>query len=296
MKRSFPIVLGALLALVIFQISSLRLQSHIIRPLTGGLANDPNESSCVSCHQYGVFNDPNRIIVRLSNDSAGLANSSSIVSNTSQYTPNYTQWVSVELVGANGNNPDYGFQFTALKSANDSMAGSFSLINTHNTSMETDPASVTGVRNYVGHANASSNKVWVFRWSTPDTGNVTFYYNGNFGNGDNQTTGDSIFHGSFTLTRGLPSGISNVSNIHAVSVYPVPFAQTLNADLYLNASSPLTITLLSMEGQAIKELYSGSAAQGRFSRSFEIGDISAGVYFVKIQSGNDAKVIKVLKF
>jgi hypothetical protein len=295
MKRKSIIVLCSFLVGTAFLVSSLRLQSHILRPLTGGLCNDPGESTCVSCHQYGPFVDSNRFIFHISADSAGLANSNTLVSNGAQYTPGYTQWVSIELVGANGPTPDYGFQLTALHTDN-SMAGSFTLTNTSNTSMETLSAT-PDTRTYVAHANASSNKIWSFKWTAPDSGNVTFYFNANFGNGDSQPTGDTIFRGTVLLTKGLPSGIHSVnSDLASISLYPVPLNQQLATEMHFNASSTMSMTMLSMDGKEVKALYSGHVAEGTFSRSFDISDIAAGVYLVRIQSGDDARVIKVLKY
>ena len=153
------------------------------------------------------------------------------------------------------------------------------------------------------------HNTWYFIWNAPDSsaGPVTFYYTGNLG--DNYPIpdqpapplpyGDSTFSGSMTLSPGPYSsvGIADIAgNIHSVSIYPVPFSQELSAAIYLNTSSTLSLTLLSPEGKTIKELYNDTAPQGHFSRSFNIGDIAAGIYFVRIQSGADTKVVKVMKY
>jgi hypothetical protein len=136
---------------------------------------------------------------------------------------------------------------------------------------------------------------------------VTFYYSGNLGNGYDVTQQpapplpypDTIFVGSVTLYPGPSSTLginSPTGSINSVSVYPVPFGQQLNADLDLNSSSDVSLTILSLEGQAIRELYNGRVAQGHFSRSFDIADLATGVYLVRVQSGTDTKVVKVLKY
>jgi hypothetical protein len=247
--------------------------------------------------------------LKIASDSAGLVGSANIVNGSSTYAPRCTQWISIELLGTNtnspGNIPKQGFQFTALR-ANDSMAGSFTLVDpktTKETSASSYQPVLHGPVTYVSHFRAdSSSHVWYFKWTAPDSGAgpVTFYYTGNLGNGDNTYNGDSIFLGQVTLAAGTPcapNGIANVAgNIHSASVYPVPFGNNLNTDLYLNAPSHLSITLMSMEGQTIRDLYNANTAQGAFNRSFEIGDLATGIYLVKVQSGNDVKVIKVLKY
>jgi len=310
MKRNFTVAALTLLIILIFQTSSFKLESHIVKPLEGGLSGDPNQTNCAHCHSsYGAPTIRNaQFILKISQDSAGLIGNSNIITGSSVYTPGYTQWISIELTGQNTNNapatPDFGFQFTAL-SANDSMAASFTLVDPK-TSMETSASSfnqpvLNGPVSYVGHANADTTHIWYFKWTAPDStaGPVTFYYAGNLGNGDVTSNNDTIFLGSATLNPGPSStlGINNLSgNIHSISVYPVPFSNKLNADLYLSAPSDLSVTLLSLEGQSVKELYSGAAPQGHFSRSFDIADIAAGVYLVRVQSGTDIQVQKVMKY
>jgi len=197
------------------------------------------------------------------------------------------------------------------------MAGNFTLLDPF-TSMQTNAFTQIGGRTpvpaadtiyYVGHNNPNFVhfiQKWYFIWNAPDSsaGPVTFYYAGNMGNGNRQadislSNTDSIFVGSVTLTPGAAStvGISNVAHdIEAVSVFPTPFSDQLNANLYLGNPSNVSITLLSIDGQVVRDLYYGAAAQGHFSRSFDLGGISAGMYFVKVQSGTDSKVVKVLKY
>jgi hypothetical protein len=322
MKRNSTIVFATLLVIVLFQISSFRLQSHIEFPPAGGLAGDPHQTNCGACHStlVAVTNRNSQFILRIAPDSAMLGNPGSIVTGSSSYTPNHPNWVSLELTGVNTNSPPdtgwYGFQFTALK-ANDSMAGTFTLVDPHTSRQDNSFTQLSGgvavpagdTIYYVGHYNPTLQhyiQQWYFIWNAPDSsaGAITFYYAGNMGNGNRQadislSNTDSIFLGSTTLTPGPPStvGIADVAgNIHAVSVYPVPFSNQLNANLYFNTPSNVSIMLMSIDGQAIRDLYDGPTPQGHFSRSFEIGSVAAGMYFVRIQSGADTKVVKVLKY
>ena len=320
MKRNILTVFVTLMAIVLFQTSSFKLQSHIDSPPSGGLAGDPHQTSCAACHSSRVTQQTrnSQFILRIAHDSASLGDAGSLVTPSSTYTPNHPNWVSLELIGVNTTSPGdtgwCGFQFTAL-TANDSMAGTFSWVDP-NTSRQTNAFTQSGrvavpagdTIYYVGHRNPNlihNIQKWYFVWNAPDSsaGPVTFYYTGNLGNGNRQAdinlnNTDSIFLGSTTLTPGpYATGIANVAgNIHAVSVYPVPFSDRLNANLYFNTASTVSITLLSIDGQAIKELYDGNTPQGHFSRSFEIGGVAAGMYFVRIQSGADSKIVKVLKY
>lgn len=301
MKRNLTILLTALFIFCLFQTSSLKLQSHIAQPIQGGLAGDPGQTTCSHCHNdiSNTITRNSQFTIKISQDSAGLVGNTNVIADSGLYTPDYTQWISLELHGANGATPDYGFQFTALK-ANDSMAGSFTLVNTK-TSIETSASSyqpvLYGPVTYVGHKHADTTHIWYFKWTAPHSGKVNFYYTGNLGNGDATYNGDSIFQGSVSLNAGAPSGINNVAaNITSTSVYPVPFAQRLNTEFSLSTSAELSISLISLDGKLTKELYSGLAPQGTFSRSFDLNDIDSGVYLVQVNSGNETKTIKVIKY
>lgn len=320
MKRNVAIVLCTFSLIALFQVCSFTLRSDSVQPLYGGLSNDPPAmNNCAHCHSfYGAPIARNsQFILKISQDSAGLVGNANVVGDSFKYTPNYTQWVSIELTGANtnspGSTPEYGFQCTALRS-NDSMAGKFILVDPK-TSMQYSSITINGPQPvppgdttyYVGHKNADATQIWYFKWTAPDSsaGPVTFYYSGNLANGNaadqpEPITGseaDTIFVGQVTVYPGASStlGIGSISNIANVSVYPIPFSDQISANIYLHAPAAMSITLLSLEGQSLKDLYSGPAPQGHFSRSFDISDIAAGVYLVRIQSGGDTRVIKVMK-
>ena len=301
MKRNLTIVLATVLVFVVFQTNSFKLQSHIAQPAQGGLSGDPGQTTCTHCH-----NDISNTIIRnsqftikISSDSAGLTGNANIIQDSALYTPDYTHWISVELHGANGATPTYGFQMTALK-ANDSMAGSFTLVNSK-TSIQTSASSyqpvLKGPITYVGHKRADTTHIWYFKWTAPHTGKVSLYYIGNVANGDATYNGDSIFQGRTLLNVGAPSGINSiVANIDAASFYPLPFDQKLNIELDLKTATELSITILSLDGKMIKELYTGSAALGSFRKSFDTSDLTAGIYLVQMHTDTGNKVMKVIKY
>jgi hypothetical protein len=222
----------------------------------------------------------------------GTAN---VVTSSTQYIPDSTEWISIELNGTNGNTPKYGFQLTALDSVNN-LAGTFTLTNTAKTSFQN---SVTTGRKYVGHKNANgTTTAWSFKWKAPHSGPVTLYYAGNIANGDGveNVAGDSVFASSATITAGpVVIGIADLSPVTTLSAYPMPFSHSLSLDLSLDKAAPLDISLVSIDGAAVRQLYSGDAQQGRFIRSFDIKDLAAGVYILKIGSNSSSRVIKVMK-
>jgi hypothetical protein len=295
MKRTLAIVSSVLFLLIIFQTSSLRLTSNSAQPPTPGLSNDPGQTTCNHCHVGNTLIDPGKFTIKLSPDSAGLVGTANVVTSSTQYIPDSTEWVSVELHGTNGITPKYGFQLTALDSVNN-LAGTFTLTNTAKTSFQNSAA--TG-RKYVGHKNANgTTTAWSFKWKAPHSGPVTLYYAGNIANGDGveNVAGDSVFASSATITAGpVVIGIADLSPVTSLSAYPMPFSHTLSLEMSLNNAAPLSISLVSMQGEVVRELYNGDGAQGKFDKSFDIADIASGVYLLKIGSNSSSRVIKVMK-
>ena len=181
MRRNAAVVFSAFFIFFIFQTNSLKLISNSAQPPTPGLSDDPGQTTCNHCHAGTTRMDATKFTLKLSPDSAGLIGSANVVTASTQYIPDSTQWVSLELNGTNGSTPKYGFQLTALDSLGN-LAGTFTLTNTTNTSSQFSGA--TG-RRYVGHKNASmTTTAWSFKWKAPHTGKVIFYYCGNIANGD----------------------------------------------------------------------------------------------------------------
>lgn len=304
MKRNFTIVLAAGTAMALVLLVSTRLVSNSAQPpspFTGssafsyGIAGDPGQTTCNHCHTGTTQMDATKFTIKLSADSAGLVGTSHVVSNTTQYIPDSVQWVAIELNGTNGNTPKFGFQITALDSANN-MAGSFALVNTAKTS--TGISSSTG-RQYVGHRLADgTTKAWSFKWRTPHTGNVTFYYTCNMANGDGDdlTPGDSVYAATTTIAAGPgPNGIADLTNISAITAYPLPFAHSITVRMTLDRSADIGLSLISANGTLIKTLYGGYTNAGLFGQSFDLSDIAAGMYMIKVTAGGKEKVIRTIK-
>src|SRR5258706_13981828 len=64
-------------------------------------------------------------------------------------------------------------------------------------------------RKYVGHDSANATNSWIIPWVAPDSsvGTVCFYAAGNAANGNNKSTGDSIYTTSLCIALDSSSGI-----------------------------------------------------------------------------------------
>lgn len=175
----------------IYTFNSLEVQSSSFQPPTGRSKDPVNNNTCSAsgCHDsWGAFTLA-RAIVTIGTNSGNQQPISGF-----QYSPGTQYLINFSVVGTASR---YGFQATALRGS--TMAGSFALINTNNTSLQTQ----SGI-SYVGHKSASgSTSSWSFNWTAPatGTGDITFYTAVNKAYSPTGDSNDSIFHQTFIITQ-----------------------------------------------------------------------------------------------
>ena len=158
-------------------------------PLLGAShSGAPGEVSCTGCHS--------------GSSNSGLGSINYLIGNgTTNYSPNelYTIQFSMEEEDVN----QFGFQTVALKTSDNSNAGTFSLVDEENTRL------MSGMgRTYVGHtvcgadADPEGFQQWIFNWLAPDSdvGDVKFYLSSLATNHNHSTTGDHTYTQVITLS------------------------------------------------------------------------------------------------
>jgi hypothetical protein len=156
-----------------------------------GNTGAPGETTCGQCHNGGNYNAS--VTVQMFAQGATVP--------TTQFFPGNTYTVKVTVNNAMGSPFGYGFQFTALTSADNSpIAGYSSLATNVKQKTITVQNAFTG-RTYLEHNGVTSNNVFQFSWTAPQTLNepVTFYASGNVVNGTGSTAGDATANTSLTL-------------------------------------------------------------------------------------------------
>ncbi len=76
--------------------------------------------------------------------------------------------------------------------------------------------------------------------------------------------------------------------------YPNPFSYQTEISFNLARTGFTRLTVHNIHGQSIKTLVNEQLTAGTHQISFEAGDLTSGMYFYKIQSGNFSKVRKML--
>jgi hypothetical protein len=118
------------------------------------------------------------------------------------YTPGKTYNLLVDLTALQTS--EFGFQLSTL-GPNNNQAGSFSIINSGNTSLQTQ-----NNIEYIGHQSAGGNATWLVEWTAPAAGSgaVTFYVAANGANGDGTNNGDDIYIKDITISEDINCSLS----------------------------------------------------------------------------------------
>ncbi len=147
-----------------------------------GRTGAPGEQTCIVCHAGTLNGGPGRVTI------SGVPEI---------YTPGETVTLTVRVEQSNRRR--WGFQITALDSTN-KQAGTFALIDRATTKTASGNGSLAG-RKYVEQTTTGTREgttggaSWELKWTAPstDVGRVTFYASGNAANGNDASSGDSIY-------------------------------------------------------------------------------------------------------
>ena len=230
------------------------------RGTSGGGTNTgaPSEGNCSLCHSGGSFGSTSSIQVFNQGTTTAVTAYSPGTTYDVRFTVNTT-------TAASG----YGFQMTALRSANAASAGTWS---TPGSNVQL--YSPTGGRKYVEHNATSTSNVFTMRWTAPAAGNgsVAFYGAGNSVNRASGTNGDQGSTTSITLTESVASTLSTTIT---------------NTNASCNGGANGTATVTASNGTTP---YAYNWSNGRTTAS--ITGLAAGAYSVTVTDASAGSSIK----
>ena len=218
--------------------------------------------NCLACHDgLGDFNTSVSIITNI--PSGGYALSAK-----------YQITVALTSTGA----PDTGFQITAENDVA-SKVGIFSVLDNNPATalMLADASGHFVTQTFLGHEGVGS---WSFDWTAPgaDVGAITFYVAGVTGNGGAATNTEVVFN---TKTVGGVLAV-NDARILKFSMYPNPSDNYVNLQLP-SGTNKANVKIFDYLGKTLIQKNLNNA-----NNNLDVSNLSAGIYFVRIQS--DTKV------
>ncbi len=277
---------GASIALFAFR-SELTSTNNIHKsPLNGGGAaagktGAPGESNCTSCHSGSTQNGSAENILTVLD-----ANNNPVTS----YTLGAAYTVTL---GLSSNPSKKGFQATALKTSDNTMAGSFTGTS-GNTFVN---GSAKKYANHTSQSNTSATALWTWTWTAPATnvGDVKFYVASNKANGNNQDNGDMIYLSQHTISAPSNVGLEE-------SNFKPTFKAAYNAEtnsLKLNYKSlkinKVNVNVVDLSGKSVFHKSLGVSVIGENTEFVSLpNDLPKGYYVVNVFLNNTAMSAKVL--
>lgn len=255
--------------------------------MEGNKTGSPGSSgTCSSCHGGGGGTTSGAIEVRLK--SAGASS-----------TP-VTSYIAGEtyIVIITGGNPtsgldDFGFQFTALKSSDNTPTGTYSNLG---TMVHGFPATNSTLVEHNAPIPKTGGVYQIsFDWMAPPTsvGGINLYAIINAVNDDNLNTGDQS---SSTISLPLvdKTSVAKITSEVVVKTYPNPVLNTLTIDLDKADAGVYTVQAYNMSSASVAAMEM-NIGPGSYTGSFNTSAWAPGMYFISIQKDGYKHVVPVVK-
>ena len=109
--------------------------------------------------------------------------------------------------------------------------------------------------------------------------------------------------GVFSLTKidniniidGATVGLEGVTFVNRLDLYPNPSANQTTLKYSLDRSDDVRVDVLDLSGRVISPVFLGTQAAGEQKVNIELSGLVQGVYLVRIQSGGEQIVRKLVK-
>jgi hypothetical protein len=149
-----------------------------------------------------------------------------------------------------------------------------------------------------GGTSSSGAATFNFSWTAPatDIGNVTMYFTGNASDNLNNKTGDYIYGSSQVFTPVVvPSGISEVSQLHGLTINPQPISNTMTISFYSQSTEKMNANIFDLSGKLVYVLESKNAVIGENILSIaKPENLTSGIYFLQMSIGNSNTTNKLI--
>lgn len=101
------------------------------------------------------------------------------------------------------------------------------------------------------------------------------------------------FDGSFSYSEVIKVEVYSTTSFQIQQNYPNPFNPTTKIKFSIPESGFVNISVYNSLGEKVRELVNEIKNSGVFEINFNAGNLSSGVYYARIQSGNYSNIIKM---
>lgn len=157
-----------------------------------------------------------------------------------------------------------------------------------------------GFGKYITHSSVGTNNSdsagWFFQWTAPPagTGNFTFWgaFNATDNNGSN--VNDTILLSELFVIENTSASVADDHNPFSNLMIVQNNFNQIAISFQMPTAANLTISLFDLQGKHITDLFQGFIETKSFNENLDLpGNLSSGIYFVKINSGNNQHAKKI---
>ncbi|MDB5282160.1 MAG: hypothetical protein JWO06_1235 [Bacteroidota bacterium] len=288
MRKKY-LVLSVVLVAMLAIINTPKVNSHIIYPPVAS-CGDPTNAG-ITCAQSGCHASnqaSNSSLLALKIDTTTFLTGT--LDANFKYIPNQTYYIGFQTLAAAY---AFGFQIASLDASN-AQAGNFAVSDAVHTKLQT-----AGGIQYMGHLHANHTiSSWVFKWTAPASGAVTFYYAFNPADSSsfvNSIPGAPVYFSNLTINP-LSVGITDISDkLSNLNVFPNPISNEFGLSFNLKQSEEITASVYTMDGKLANSVINEKIGAGNFYRTFDISHLASGVYLVQLNVGGAVVTKKIIK-
>lgn len=112
---------------------------------------------------------------------------------------------------------------------------------------------------------------------------------------DNWMKGWANFDPNNTFYEYVSTDVARMAegNMHNVSVFPNPAANSAFVSFSLDNAAKANIVLVDMTGKVVKNVYSADNTTGVQNLDMDLGNVAPGLYFVTVTAGDFSKTVKL---
>ncbi len=136
---------------------------------------------------------------------------------------------------------------------------------------------------------STNTATFVYGWTAPATGTVNVYTSATACNHDGLASAlDNCYNKHVVIVPATTTGIEKNLTQNSVHLFPNPADSDFSLSFNTKTEEVYTVAIYSLGGKLIKDFGLTNPTTGTFNQSFNISELSAGIYLVKLSSKNES--------
>lgn len=136
---------------------------------------------------------------------------------------------------------------------------------------------------------STNTATFVYGWTAPATGTVNVYTSATACNHDGLASAlDNCYNKHVVIVPATTTGIEKNLTQNSVHLFPNPADSDFSLSFNTKTEEVYTVAIYSLGGKIIKDFGLTNPTTGTFNQSFNISELSAGIYLVKLSSKNES--------